>query len=178
LNGADFDVGSAAGFIEAEAGDPNLAFAEHGSLRVDEQGIIFLFQDGLGDVDCDDAVVVLDEFFWGFNGEGMLAGVDLDGIVNKGGDGGRIVAGNRLLEIGEEVLDFDVISDHHVDGFIDVGRACLGRAESRREECACEQGQACEFGADGHSISVNSIEDSSRGIGYTSMCETCRAMND
>jgi hypothetical protein len=32
LDGTDFDIGFCAAFVEAEAGDPDLAFAEHGSL--------------------------------------------------------------------------------------------------------------------------------------------------
>ena len=36
LDGADFDVGLFAGFVAAEAGDPDLAVTDHGSLGVDE----------------------------------------------------------------------------------------------------------------------------------------------
>jgi hypothetical protein len=31
--------------------------------------------------------------------------------VDEGGDGGGVVFGDGLLELGEELLDFDVISD-------------------------------------------------------------------
>ena len=63
------------------------------------------------DVVGDDAVVVFDEGLLVFDGEGFFAGVDLDGVVDEGGDGGGIVFGDGLLERREELLDFDVIAD-------------------------------------------------------------------
>jgi len=45
LDGADLDVGASAVFILAEAGDPDFAVAQHDALGVDEEGIVFLFQD-------------------------------------------------------------------------------------------------------------------------------------
>ena len=33
----------------------------------------------------------------------MFAGVDLDGVVDEGGDGGGIVSGYGLLELGEDL---------------------------------------------------------------------------
>jgi hypothetical protein len=134
LDGTDFDVGFCAAFVETEAGDPDLAFAEHGSLRVDEEGVVLLFQDGLGYIECDDAIVVGDESLRRFDDERAFAGVHLDGIVNQGRDACGIVAGDRLLEIGEEMLDLDVIPEQHVDGFVEVGRGGLGAAGARREE--------------------------------------------
>lgn len=111
LDGADFDVGLFAGFVAAEPGDPDFAVADHGSLRVDEEVFVFLFEDGGCDVLGDDAVVILDEGLLVLDGEWFFAGVDLDGVVDEGGDGGGIVLGDRLLERREELLDFDMIAD-------------------------------------------------------------------
>jgi hypothetical protein len=111
LDGADFDVGLFAGFVAAEAGDPDLAAADHGSLRVDEEIFVFLFEDGVLNVVGDDVVVVLDEGLLVFEGEGLFAGVDFDGVVDEDGDGGGVVTGDGLLQMGEELLDLDVVSD-------------------------------------------------------------------
>ena len=97
LDGADFDVGLFAGFVAADAGDPDLAVADHGSLGVDEEVFVFLFEDGVLNVVGEDAVVVLDEGFFVFDGEGFFAGVDLDWVVDEGGDGGGVVFGDGLL---------------------------------------------------------------------------------
>jgi hypothetical protein len=43
--------------------------------------------------------------------------------------------------------------------------------------CADDQYEACELGADGHSVSVNGVRVVSR-IGYTCLCKTLSAMND
>jgi hypothetical protein len=153
LDGADFDVGFCAVFVEAVAGDPDLAFAEHGSLGVDEEGLVLLLEDDVGDVGCDDAVVVFDELFLIFDREGMLAGVDLDGIVDERGDAGGVVVGDGSLEIGEELVDFDVVADGLVDGLVELGGAGLGAAGCGCEERDYEEGEACEYGAGGHSIS-------------------------
>jgi len=107
-----------AGFVAAEAADPDLAVADHGSLRVDEEVFVFLFEDGGLDVLSDDVVVVLDEGFFVFDGEGFFAGVDLDGIVDEGGDGGGVVFGNWRLELGEELVNFDVIANGEIDGLV------------------------------------------------------------
>ena len=45
-----------------------------------------------------------------------------------------------------------------------------------RQECAGDQDEACELGADGHSVSVKGVEDSCRGIGYTCLCKTLSTM--
>jgi len=111
LDGADFDVGLFAGFVSAEAGDPDLAVADHGPLRVDEEGFVFLFEDGVLNVGCDDAVVVLDEGLLVFDGEGLFAGVDLDGVVDEGGDGRGVVFGDGLLKLSEDLVDFDMVAD-------------------------------------------------------------------
>src|SRR5271154_6050453 len=79
LDGADFDVGLFAGFVATETGDPDLAVSDHGSLRVDEEGFVFLLEDGVLNVVGDDAIVVFDESLLVFDGEGFFAGVDLDG---------------------------------------------------------------------------------------------------
>jgi hypothetical protein len=121
LDGADFDVGLFAGFVAAEAGDPDFAVADHGTFRVDEEIVIFLFVDGGSDVRGDDAVVVLDELFFVFDGEGFFAGVDLDGVVDEGCDGGGVVFGDGLLEVGEDLVDFGVVADGEIDGFVVVG---------------------------------------------------------
>src|SRR5260370_8226314 len=110
LNGADFDVGLFAGFVAAEAGDPDFAVADHGSLGVDEEVFVLLLEDGGCDVLGDDAVVVFDESFLVFDYEGLFAGVDLDRVVDEGGDGGGVVLGHGLLGLGEGLLDFDVIA--------------------------------------------------------------------
>ena len=109
LDGADFDVGLFAGFVAAEAGDPDLAVADHGSLGVDEEVFVFLLEDGVLNVVGDDAVVVLDEGLLVFDGEGLFAGVDLDGVVDEGGDSSSVVFGDGLLKRGEDLVDFDVI---------------------------------------------------------------------
>jgi len=111
LDGADFDVGLFAGFVAAEAGDPDLAVADHGSLGVDEEGFVFLFEDGVLNVVGEDAVVVFDEGLLVFDGEGLFAGVDFDGVVDEGGDGGGVVTGDGLLQRGEDLLDLDVAAD-------------------------------------------------------------------
>ena len=79
LDGADFDVGLFAGFVAAEAGDPDFAVADHGSLRVDEEVFVFLFEDGGCDVVGDDAVVVFDEGFSFLTVNGFLPGLTLMG---------------------------------------------------------------------------------------------------
>ena len=125
LDGADFYVGVFAVFVEAEARDPNLAVTEHDSLRVHEESFVFLLEDYVGDVVCDDAVVVFDESFWGFDGDGVFARVDLDGVVNEGSDGGSVVFRNGCLKVGEETFDLDVTSDGEIDGFVQVGQGVL-----------------------------------------------------
>jgi hypothetical protein len=90
-----------AGFVAAEAGDPDFAVADHGSLGIDEEAFVFLFEDGVLNVVGDDAVVVLDEGLLVFYGEGLFAGIDFDGVVDEGGDGGRVVTGDRLLQLSE-----------------------------------------------------------------------------
>ena len=121
LNGADFDVGLFAGFVAAEAGDPDFAVADHSAFGVDEEGVVFLFEDGVLNVVGNDAVVVVDELFFVFDGEGFFAGVDLDGVVDESGDGGGVVFGYGLLEFGEDLLDADVVADGEIDGFVVVG---------------------------------------------------------
>ena len=121
LDGADFYVGVLAIFVEAEPRDPNFAVTEHDALRVDEESFVFLIENYVGDVVCDDAVVVFDESLRGFNGDGVFAGVDLDGVVDERSDGGSIVLRNGCLKVGEETLDLDVTSDGEIDGFVQVG---------------------------------------------------------
>jgi hypothetical protein len=84
LDGADFDVGLSAGLVAAETCDPDFAVADHGPFGVDEEVFIFLLQDGVGDVVGDDAVVVLDEGSFVLDDKWMFAGVDFDGVVDKG----------------------------------------------------------------------------------------------
>ncbi len=103
LDGADFDVGLFAGFVAAEAGDPDLAVADHGSLGVDEEVFVFLFEDGVSMSWVMMSVVVFDEGLLVFDGEGLFAGVDLDGVVDERGYGGGIVFGDGLLEVGEDL---------------------------------------------------------------------------
>ena len=140
-----------AGFVAAEAGNPDLAAADHGSLRVDEEVFVFLFQDGVLNVVGDDAVVVLDEGLLVFDGEGLFAGVDLDRILNEGSDASGVVTGDGLLQIGEELENLDMISDGSVDGLVQVGEVGLGGLEGWQEECTRDQDEACELSADGHS---------------------------
>jgi hypothetical protein len=169
LDGADFDVGLLAGFVAAETGDPDFAVADHGSLRVDEELFVFLFEDGGLDVGRDDVVVVLDEGLLVFDGKGFFARVDFDGVVDERGDGSGIVFGDGGLELCEELMDFDVVADGEVDGLVERGWggwSGLRGWKGRGEECACDQDEACEFGADGHSVSVTCFWIVSK-IGYT-----------
>jgi len=136
LDGADFYVGLFAGFVTAKAGDPDLTVADHSSLGVDEEGLVFLFEDGICNVVGDDSVVVLDELFFIFDGEWFFAGIDFDGIVNEDGDTGGVVLGNSLLELGEDLVDLDVIADGEVDGFVESGGGSLSCAEVQGEERA------------------------------------------
>jgi hypothetical protein len=125
LDGADFYVGVFTVLVEAESGDPNFAVTKHDALRVDEESFIFLLKDHVRDVVCDDAVVVLDESLWGFNGDWVFAGVDLDGVMDEGRDGAGIVLGDGSLKVGEEMFDLDVTSDGEIDGFVQVGQGGL-----------------------------------------------------
>ena len=119
LNGADFDVGLFAGFVAAEAGDPDFAVADHGSFGVDEEILVFLLEDGVLNVVGDDVVVVLDEGLLVFDGEGFFAGVDFDGVVDERSYGGGVVFGDGLLELGEDGVDSGVVADGEVDGFVE-----------------------------------------------------------
>ena len=111
LDGTDFYVGLFAGFVTAKASDPDLAVADHSSLGVDEEGLVFLFEDGICNVVGDDSVVVLDELFFIFDGEWFFAGIDFDGVVDENGYTGGVVLGDSLLELGEDLVDLDVIAD-------------------------------------------------------------------
>jgi hypothetical protein len=112
-----------AGVIEALACDPDFAFAEHGSLIVDEEGFVFLVLDDGGYLGRDDVVIVLNEGFWSVDVGGFTVKLDVDGIADESGYGGGIVSGYGLLEIGDELanLRVGVVADHGVDGFVDVG---------------------------------------------------------
>ena len=154
LDGADLDVGLFAGFVAAESGDPDFAITDHGSLGVDEEVFVLLFEDGVCDVVSDDAVVVLDEGFFIFDKEGFFAWVDLDGIVDQGCDGGCVVTGYGLLELGEDLVDSDVVSDGEVDGFVqrcDWSGGGLSYEDSWRDAYADKKGKACELSSGGHS---------------------------
>ena len=89
-----------------------------------------MLEDDVRDVGGDDAVVVFDELLLIFDGEGVFAGVDLDGVVDEFGDGGGVVVGDGSLEIGEELVDLDVVADGLVDGPVELGGAGLGAAGS------------------------------------------------
>jgi hypothetical protein len=134
LDGPDFYVGIFAIFVEAESSDPNFAVTKHDALRVDEESFVFLLKNYVGDVGGDDAVVVFDKSLWGFNGDGVFAGVDLDGVVDEGSDGGSIVLRNGCLKVGEETFDLDVTSDGEIDGFVQVGWGGLRGAMDSRDE--------------------------------------------
>jgi hypothetical protein len=153
LDGADSYVGASAVFVLAEACDPDFAVAEHDALGVDEEGFVPLLQDDRGDVRGDDPVVVLDEGLWRFDGYGTLARVHFDGVVNEGGDDGGVVLSDGSLEVGEELLNFDVASDGEIDGFIEIGGGSLRDSAGRQEKQAGDQDQLCEFGAEVHSVS-------------------------
>ena len=167
LDGADSNVGLFAGIVTAEARDPDFSIADHRSLGVDEEVLVFLLEDGVCDVVGDDAVVILDELLFVFDGEGFFARVDLDGVVNEGGDGGGIVFGDGRLELDKETSNFGVVADRKVDGLVESGGGGLCGAEAGGKERACDQGETCELSADGHSISVENVKDLSRAIGYT-----------
>ena len=66
-------------------------------------------------------VVVFDEGFFVFDVGGPVAGVDLDGVVDESGDGGGVVFGDGLLEVGDDLVDAGVVSDGVIDGFVVVG---------------------------------------------------------
>jgi hypothetical protein len=155
LDRADFDVGLFAGFVAAEAGDPDFAVADHGALGVDEEVVVGLFEDGVLNVVSDDAVVVIDEGLLVFDNEGPVAGVDLDGVVDEGGDGGGVVFGDGLLKCGEDLMDLGVVSDGEIDGFIVVGWGDgLGRSRDCRDKNGCGEEEPCEVDAHGHSVSL------------------------
>jgi hypothetical protein len=118
LDGADFDVGWLAGIVDAEAGDPYLTVAEHGSLIVDEQVFVLLILNDGCYVGGDDVVVVLDEGFWRVEIGGFAVELYPDGVVNESGYGGGIVFSDSLLEVGEDQMDFGVgvLAKHGVDG--------------------------------------------------------------
>ena len=83
---------------------------------------------------CDDAVVVFDESLRGFNGGGVFAGVDLNGVVDEGSDGGGIVLSDGSLKVGEEMFDLDVTSDREINGFVQVGWDGLRGAEGSQDK--------------------------------------------
>ena len=153
MDGADFDVGVFAGVAGAEAGDPDFALAEHGSLIVDEEAFVFLILDDGGYVGRDDVVVVLDEGFWCVEVGGFAVKLDLDGVVDEGGYGGGIVFGYGLLEVGDELMDLGVgvVADHGVDGFVYIG--WVGGAalrESVRDQEAGQDEKARQLGSEFH----------------------------
>jgi hypothetical protein len=157
LDGADFDVGMLAGVVNAFACDPDLAFTEHSSLIVDEEGFVLLLFDDGGDVGRDDVVVVFDEGFRSVEVGGFAVKLDADGIADESGYGGGIVPGYSLLEIDNELANFrmGVVADHGVDGFIDVGRGggWLGGAALRegvRDKETCQDEKACQLGSEFH----------------------------
>jgi hypothetical protein len=157
LDGADFDVGMFAGVIDAFACDPDFAFAEHGSLIVDEEGLVFLVLDDGGYVGRDDVVVVFDEGFGSVDVGGFAVKLDADRIADESGYGGGIVFGYGLLEIGDELANFGmgVVADHGVDGFVYLGwvgglggialRERVGQEEAGEDEEACQLGSEFHF---------------------------------
>ena len=140
-----------AGFVAAEAGDPNLAVADHGTLGVDEEIFVFLFEDCVFYVVREDTVVVFYELFLIFDGKGLFAGIDLDGVVDEGGYCGGVMFRDGLLELGEDCMDLGVVAYGEVNGFVEVGEGGLGEAGSSHEG---KGGDECEVGADGHSVSI------------------------
>jgi hypothetical protein len=157
LDGADFDVGMLAGVVGALACDPDLAFAEHGSLIVDEEGFVFLVLDDGGYIGRDDVVVVFDEGFRSVDVGGFAVKLDADWISDESGYGGGIVSGYGLLEIGDELADLGVgvVADHVVDCFVYVGRVGGGLGgialgERVREEEAGQDEKACQLGSEFH----------------------------
>jgi hypothetical protein len=153
LDGADFDVGMFAGVVDALACDPDFAFAEHGSLIVDEEAFVFLVLDDNGYIGSDDVVVVFDEGFRSVEVGGFAVKLDADGIADESGDGCGIVSGYGLLEVGDELMDLGmgVVADHGVDGFVYIG--WVGGAALRkcvRGEDACQDENACQLGSEFH----------------------------
>ena len=146
-----------AGVVNAFACDPDFAFAEHGSLIVDEEGFVLLFFDDGGDVGCDDIVVVFDEDFLSVDVGGFAVKLNADGIADEGGYGGGIVFGYGLLEIDDELPDLvvRVFADHGVDGFVYVGwvggwLGWIALCESVREEEGYKNEEACQLGSELH----------------------------
>lgn len=110
-----------AGFVPAEAANPDLTVADHGSFRVDEEIFVLLFEDGVLDVGCDDVVIGFYEGLFVFDGEWLSARVDLDGVMDEGGYGGCVVFCYGLLECGEDSVDSGMVADGEVDGFVERG---------------------------------------------------------
>ena len=112
-----------AGVVDALAGNPDFAFAEHGSLIVDEESLVFLVLDDGGYVGRDDVVVVFDERFGSVDVGGFAVKLDADGVADESGYGGGVVSGYGLLEVRDELANLwvGVVADHSVDGFIYFG---------------------------------------------------------
>ena len=111
MDGSDLDVRRLAGIVGAEASDPDFAFAEHGSLIVDEEVFVLLILNDAYDVGGDDVVVVFDEGFWIIQVGWLAVELYFNGVVDESGNGGGIVFGHGLLEIGDELTDFGVVSE-------------------------------------------------------------------
>ena len=172
LDCADFDVGLAAGFVAAEAGDPYLTVADHGPFGVDEKVFVLLFEDGVLNVVSDDTVVIVDEGLLVFDDEGPVAGVDLDWIVDEGGDCRGVVFGDGLLEGEEDLLDFSVVADGEIDGFVVVGWGDgLGCGKAKGQEGGGGKEGGRDMSAEGHSFSCRRFGVVPR-IAYTSRGET------
>lgn len=129
LDGDDFGVRLSAGFVAADAGDPDLSFAEHGAFVADEESVVLLVLDDAGYGGGDDVLVVFDEGLGCGDGEGFGAGVDLDGVGDERGYGGGVVTGDGLLEVGDELLDVGVVGDEGVDALVYFGGGVLGEGE-------------------------------------------------
>ena len=142
LDGLDFDVVLLAGFVAADAGDPDLSAAEHGSLGVDEEVFVFLPLDDGGDGGGDDAVVVFDEGLGGAD-EGLTAVEGgPEGVGDEGGYGGGVMFSDGLLEGDHDLLELGVVAEHGVDGLVDVrGGGGLGGSGDEEEEKDGDQGE-------------------------------------
>ena len=112
----------------------------------------------------DDAIVILDELLFVFDGEGFFARVDLDGVMDKCGDGRCIVLGDGRLKLDEEIVNLDVVADGEVDGLVESGGGGgLSGVDSWQKERAGNQNEACKLGAGDHSISVENVKNLYRG---------------
>jgi len=71
-----------------------------------------------------------------------------------------IVFGDGRLELGEQIVNFDVVADGEVDRLVEGGGGGgLRGADSWQKERAGNENKACKLGASDHSISVENVKN-------------------